>query len=103
STGCKTFIIHARKAWLSGLSPKQNREIPPLQYHFVQRIKKDFPELTIILNGGLKTLVDVDKQLAFVDGVMIGREAYSNQYSTLISILNQRYEIVDHVFRRWND
>lgn len=78
--GCRTFIIHARKAWLSGLSPKQNREIPPLQYEIVRQIKKDFPELTIILNGGIKTIADIDAELPHVDGVMIGREAYSNPY-----------------------
>lgn len=80
STGCQTFIIHARKAWLKGLSPKQNREIPPLQYEVVHQIKRDFPQLQIILNGGLKTLEDIDAQLAYVDGVMIGRMAYTNPY-----------------------
>jgi tRNA-dihydrouridine synthase A len=78
--GCNTFIIHARKAWLNGLSPKENREIPPLRYEIVHNIKRDFPHLTIILNGGLKTLAAIQEQLAFVDGVMIGREAYSNPY-----------------------
>ncbi len=78
--GCDVFIIHARKAWLKGLSPKQNREIPPLRYDIVQQIKKDFPHLTIILNGGLKTLAEIDHQLPWVDGVMIGREAYTNPY-----------------------
>lgn len=72
--GCDTFIIHARKAWLSGLSPKQNREIPPLNYETVFQVKRDFPELTIILNGGLNTLVDVEQVLPYCDGVMIGRE-----------------------------
>lgn len=79
-TKCSTFIIHARKAWLKGLSPKQNREIPPLQYEIVHRIKRDFPELNIILNGGIKTIQDIDAQLPHVDGVMIGRMAYSNPY-----------------------
>ncbi len=78
--GCNTFIIHARKAWLNGLSPKQNREIPPLRYEVVYQIKKDFPGLNIILNGGIKTLADIDAHLLHVDGVMIGREAYSNPY-----------------------
>lgn len=78
--GCKTVIIHARKAWLAGLSPKQNREIPPLQYGVVRRIKQDFPDLTIIINGGFKTTADIDLELPFVDGVMIGRAAYSNPY-----------------------
>lgn len=79
-TGCQTFIIHARKAWLSGLSPKENREIPPLRYDVVRQIKRDFPALTIILNGGIKTLADVENELPFVDGVMIGRAAYANPY-----------------------
>lgn len=78
--GCHIFIIHARKAWLNGLSPKENREIPPLRYEVVKQIKKDFPKLTIILNGGLKNIAEIREQLAFVDGVMIGREAYSNPY-----------------------
>lgn len=89
STGCNTFIIHARKAWLAGLSPKQNRDIPPLQYDIVHRIKKDFPELTIILNGGVKTISDIDAQLPYVDGVMIGRAAYSNPY--LLAEIQAKY------------
>lgn len=78
--GCDVFIIHARKAWLNGLSPKQNRDIPPLQYETVHAIKRDFPHLTIIINGGIKTLAEIKNQLNFIDGVMIGREAYSNPY-----------------------
>jgi tRNA-dihydrouridine synthase A len=78
--GCQTFIIHARKAWLSGLSPKENREIPPLRYDVVHQVKKDFPQLTIILNGGLQTIAAIQEQLAYVDGVMIGRAAYANPY-----------------------
>lgn len=78
--GCKTFIIHARKAWLSGLSPKQNRQVPPLRYDIVCQIKKDFPELEIILNGGITTLNDAKQLLTQVDGVMVGREAYHNPY-----------------------
>lgn len=77
--GCKTFIIHARKAWLSGLSPKQNREIPPLDYDRVREIKKKYPELIIIVNGGVKTVENI-KEFDTLDGVMIGREAYSNPY-----------------------
>lgn len=77
---CDAFIIHARKAWLKGLSPKENREIPPLQYEKVYQLKKDFPELEIIINGGVKTLDQVQQHLHFVDGVMIGREAYHNPY-----------------------
>lgn len=78
--GCQEFIIHARKAWLSGLSPKQNREIPPLSYETVYQIKRDFPSLSIILNGGLKTISAVSEQLPHVDGVMIGRAAYHQPY-----------------------
>lgn len=90
NAGCTIFIIHARKAWLNGLSPKQNREIPPLQYDVVKKIKQDFPHLTIILNGGIKTLSDIDAHLPFVDGIMIGREAYSNPYF-LAEIHNKYY------------
>ena len=79
-TGCKTFIFHARKAWLQGLSPKENREVPPLRYDVVYRIKRDFPELDVIVNGGITTLDAVRDHLKAVDGVMIGREAYSNPY-----------------------
>ena len=89
TAGCHTFIIHARKAWLSGLSPKQNREVPPLQYDVVRKIKKDFPHLTIILNGGIKTIAEIDAQLPYVDGVMIGREAYSNPY--FLAEINEKY------------
>jgi len=75
---CGTFVIHARKAWLSGLSPKQNREIPPLDYPRVYQLKKDFPHLTLALNGGIKTLDEAQQHLNFLDGVMVGREAYQN-------------------------
>ncbi len=78
--GCKTFIVHARKAWLQGLSPKENREVPPLKYPLVYQLKNDFPELTIVINGGIKTMDDTQEHLQLVDGVMIGREAYSNPY-----------------------
>lgn len=78
--GCTVFIVHARKAWLSGLSPKENREIPPLRYEVVHRLKRDFPELTVVLNGGLTALEQVAEQLRRVDGVMIGRAAYENPY-----------------------
>jgi len=80
AAGCQTFIIHARKAWLKGLSPKQNREVPPLRYEVVYQIKKRYPHLTIILNGGIDTLEKVSLAIAQVDGVMIGREAYYNPY-----------------------
>jgi tRNA-dihydrouridine synthase A len=78
--GCNVFILHARKAWLNGLSPKQNREIPPLRYDVVRQIKQDNPQLTIVINGGIKTTADIAEQLSHVDGVMIGREAYANPY-----------------------
>lgn len=88
-TGTDTFIIHARKAWLQGLSPKQNREIPPLKYEIVHQIKKDFPHLNIILNGGIKTVADMDVQMPYVDGIMIGRAAYSNPY--LLAEIQNKY------------
>lgn len=78
STGCKTFIVHARKAILQGLSPKENREVPPLRYEDVYRLKKDFPDLEIIINGGIKTHDEIANILPHVDGVMLGREAYHN-------------------------
>lgn len=78
--GCDTFIVHARKAWLQGVSPKQNREIPPLMYEYVHRLKQEKPSLTIIINGGIKDMAVIQDQLKHVDGVMIGREAYYNPY-----------------------
>lgn len=78
--GCNTFIVHARKAWLNGLSPKQNREIPPLKYERVYQLKKDFPGLEIVINGGITSIESSKQHLQYVDGVMIGREAYSNPY-----------------------
>ena len=79
-SGGKTFIVHARKAWLQGLSPKQNREIPPLKYEYVYRLKQQHPQLNIVINGGIKTLDQVAEHLQHVDGVMLGREAYHNPY-----------------------
>lgn len=78
--GCQTFIIHARKAWLSGLSPKENREIPPLNYKWVYHIKRDFPHLNIVLNGGIACLSAAQAHLQQVDGVMLGRAAWHNPY-----------------------
>ena len=78
--GCDTFIIHARKALLDGLSPAENRTVPPLRWDVAHRLKRDFPDLTIILNGGIKTVEDIQKSLEHIDGVMIGREAYHNPY-----------------------
>ena len=80
AAGTQTVILHARKAWLKGLNPRQNREIPPLHYNVVHQIKQDFPDLTIILNGGLTTLAECTEQLRHVDGVMMGREAYQNPW-----------------------
>lgn len=79
-TGNDVFIVHARKAWLQGLSPKQNREIPPLQYELVYQLKNEFPELEIIINGGIENLQDAAMHLEHVDGVMLGRAAYKNPY-----------------------
>jgi tRNA-dihydrouridine synthase A len=78
--GCSVFIVHARNAWLQGLSPKENREIPPLRYELVYQLKKDFPELSIAINGGIKTNDQIAMHLNQVDGVMIGREAYYNPW-----------------------
>ncbi len=80
AAGCDTFIVHARKAWLQGLSPKQNREVPPLRYEVVHQLKQDFPELNIVINGGITSLEQTQQQLSHVDGVMIGREAYHNPW-----------------------
>ena len=89
AAGCDTFIIHARKAWLQGLSPKQNRDIPPLKYEVVYQIKRDFPALTIIINGGIKTLAECQQHLHSSDGVMLGREVYHNPY--LMAEVDQRF------------
>ena len=78
--GCDTFIVHARNAWLQGLSPKENRDIPPLRYEIVAQLKRDFPQLTIAINGGIKTTEVVQQQLQLVDSVMVGREAYHNPW-----------------------
>src|SRR5690606_23233558 len=78
--GCETFIVHARIAILEGLSPKENREVPPLRYEVVHRLKADFPQLEIVLNGGLTDLDVMQEQLQGLDGVMVGREAYHNPY-----------------------
>ena len=78
--GCRRFTVHARKAWLKGLSPKENRNIPPLRYQDVHRLKQEFPHLFIEINGGITTLVQVQEQLKLLDAVMIGRAAYDNPY-----------------------
>jgi len=78
--GCQHFIVHARKAWLKGLSPKENRTIPPLNYSWVYQLKKDFPSLKITINGGIESCEDVKKHLELVDGVMMGRSIYHNPF-----------------------
>ena len=78
--GCDVFIVHARNAWLKGLSPRENREVPPLRYAVVTRLKHDFPQATFVLNGGLSTLAQVCAELPRVDGVMLGRAAYHDPY-----------------------
>ncbi|NMD50839.1 tRNA dihydrouridine(20/20a) synthase DusA [Shewanella sp. DNRA4] len=78
--GCSEFIIHARKAWLQGLSPKENREIPPLDYERVYQLKRDYPTLNISINGGITSLEQAQTHLQHLDGVMVGREAYQNPY-----------------------
>ncbi|TMM43879.1 tRNA dihydrouridine(20/20a) synthase DusA [Colwellia ponticola] len=78
--GCKHVIIHARKAWLTGLSPKQNRDVPPLDYNRVYQIKKAFPKLEISINGGIKSFTEANEHLQHIDGVMIGREIYNSPY-----------------------
>ena len=78
--GCRTFMVHARKAWLQGLSPKENREVPPLDYGRVYRLKAAHPELEIVINGGIGSLAEAEAHLAHVDGVALGRAAYQNPY-----------------------
>jgi tRNA-dihydrouridine synthase A len=87
--GCQTFIVHARNAWLQGLSPKENREIPPLRYDLVHRLKQDFPHLTVVLNGGITTSAQIAEQLQLLDGVMVGREAYHTPW--LMSDWDERF------------
>ncbi|UGQ47396.1 tRNA dihydrouridine(20/20a) synthase DusA [Massilia endophytica] len=87
--GCTTFIVHARNAILKGLSPKENREIPPLKYEYAYQLKRDFPRFEILINGGIKTEAEIDLHLQHVDGVMLGREAYHNPY--LMAGFDQRY------------
>ena len=89
NSGCKTFIVHARKAILSGLSPKQNREIPPLDYERVYQLKKDFSQIDIVINGGIDRLDDAENHLKYVDGIMMGREAYHNPY--ILAEVDQRF------------
>lgn len=88
-SGCNTFIVHARKAWLKGLSPKENRTVPPLRYDVVHQLKENMPQLEIIINGGIKDLNEVTEQLKTTDGVMMGREVYHNPY--ILSEVDQRF------------
>lgn len=106
TSGCEHFIIHARKAWLSGLSPKQNREVPPLDYDRVYQIKKDFPALAISINGGIKTYDETLEHLKHIDGVMIGREIYQNPYMLVEAdnilwgdntLIKSRQQIIDEM------
>jgi len=80
AAGCETFIVHARKAWLDGLSPKENRSVPPLRYDVVYKLKRDFPQLTIVINGGISDIDAVQQHLRVVDGVMVGRAAYADPF-----------------------
>jgi tRNA-dihydrouridine synthase A len=89
AAGCRVFIVHARNAILKGLSPKENREIPPLRYESAYRLKRDFPDLEIIINGGVRTTDEIDAHLEQVDGVMLGREAYHNPW--LLAGVDARY------------
>lgn len=88
AVGCTTFIAHARKAWLKGLSPKENRELPPLRHDDVYRLKREFPELTVVINGGIHSLDECEEHLRHVDGVMLGRAAYHDPY--LLSDVDRR-------------
>jgi len=87
AAGCDVFLVHARQAILKGLSPKENREVPPLKYHVVSRLRAEFPALTFVLNGGIRSVEEVAAHLQVFDGVMIGREAYQNPY--LLAQLHQ--------------
>lgn len=105
--GCRTFIVHARNAVLKGLSPKDNRQIPPLKYDYVYRLKRDFPECNVVINGGIDTVADVQTHLERVDAVMLGRSAYHDPY--LLAILDSllsgnrlaasRREVADKMWR----
>jgi len=98
--GCEVVIVHARKAWLSGLSPKQNREIPPLHYDRVYDLKSRFPQMTVVINGGICSLTEAQQHLVHVDGVMVGREAYQNPWS-LISVDPELFDQAPSLDTRW--
>jgi tRNA-dihydrouridine synthase A len=101
--GCRTFIVHARNAVLKGLSPKENRKIPPLKYDYVYRLKDEFPDLEIVINGGITSWVEITNHLAYVDGVMLGRAAYHNPWlladagKTRADVVRAMYEYAKHV------
>ncbi len=97
--GCNTFIVHARKAWLKGLSPKENRDVPPLNYELVYQIKRENPQLEIIINGGIKTIEASQQHLQQVDGVMLGREVYHNPY-LMMQVDTALYNDVGEIFSR---
>ena len=99
--GCQTFIVHARKAWLSGLSPKENREVPPLCYGRVFQLKQDFPQLEIVINGGITTLETAHELLQSVDGVMLGREVYHNPY--LLTRVDTQFYAVERPIKSRQD
>ncbi|MEC7596106.1 MAG: tRNA dihydrouridine(20/20a) synthase DusA [Pseudomonadota bacterium] len=96
--GCQHFIVHARKAWLTGLSPKENRTIPPLNYSWVYQLKRDFPKLKFTINGGIKNCEDIARHLEQVDGVMLGRSVYHNPYlldEIEVEIFNNKKSVID--------
>jgi len=95
--GSRTFIVHARNAVLKGLSPKENREVPPLKYHYVHRLKRDFPQLEIVINGGITTRSEIGEQLQHVDGVMLGRAAYHDPW-LLADSGKTRAQVVHQMF-----
>jgi len=100
--GCKTFIVHARNAILKGLSPKENREIPPLKYDYVYRLKQDFPELEIVINGGITDRRQIESHLPRVDGVMLGRAAYHDPW-VLADAGKKRADVVTKMFEYCRD
>ena len=97
AAGCRTFIVHARNAVLKGLSPKENREVPPLRYEYVYRLKRDFPSLEIVVNGGISSCSSIEKHLGQVDGVMLGRAAYHDPW-VLADPGNERRRVVNAMF-----
>lgn len=99
NSGCHVLLVHARKAWLKGLSPKENRDVPPLDYELVYQLKRDFPELEIVINGGINTLQECKTHLGHVNGVMMGREAYSNPY-ILSTVDEQLYHDAHQIISR---